>query len=107
MPSYTHLQRAQPVLLAHHWLAYVEMLGRDEGRLRDARRRMDESPLGAGAATGTGFPVDREGVAADLGFARIARNSLDAVSSRDFVLETLGALAILGLQLAALRAPRW
>lgn len=102
LPSYTHLQRAQPVLLAHHWLAYVEMLARDEGRLRDALDRMDECPLGAGAATGTGFPVDREGTARDLGFSRVARNSLDAVASRDFVLETLSALAILTTNLSRL-----
>jgi argininosuccinate lyase len=95
LPAYTHLQRAQPVLLAHHLLAYVEMLSRDAGRILDALDRMDECPLGAGAATGTGFPIDREGTASELGFSGACRNSLDAVGSRDAALEALAALAIL------------
>lgn len=95
MPFYTHLQRAQPVLLAHHLLAHAEALERDRGRLADAARRADESPLGAGAGAGSGFPVDPAATAAALGFARPCRNSLDAVAARDFVLEVLAALAIL------------
>jgi argininosuccinate lyase len=102
VPAYTHLQRAQPTTLGHHLLAYVEMLARSEGRLRDALRRMDACPLGAGAATGTGFPIDREATARDLGFAGPCRNSLDAVGSRDHVLEVLAALAILGTDLSRL-----
>ncbi len=95
LPGYTHLQRAQPILLAHWFLAYYWMLTRDQGRLEDARRRLDESPLGAAALAGTSFPIDRFQTARELGFARPMPNSLDAVASRDFVLETLAALAIL------------
>jgi len=102
MPGYTHLQVAQPVLLSHHLLAYFEMLGRDRGRLRDAIARADESPLGAGALAGTTFPIDRHRTAELLGFACVARNSLDAVSDRDFVIETIAALAILMMHLSRL-----
>ena len=102
MPGYTHLQVAQPVRLAHHLLAYAEMFGRDQGRLRDARNRMNESPLGAGALAGTGFPIDRERTARELGFAAPSANSLDAVSDRDFALETLSALAVLMMHLSRL-----
>jgi argininosuccinate lyase len=102
MPGYTHLQRAQPVLLAHHWLAYVEMLLRDRGRLLDARRRLNVLPLGSGALAGAGFALDRRRVAAELGFEAVSANSLDAVSDRDFVLEFLAAGAILAMHLSRL-----
>ena len=94
MPGMTHVQPAQPVLLAHHLLAYVEMLERDRGRFRDAWSRADRSPLGAGALAGAGFPLDREAVAAELGFDGVTANSLDAVSDRDFVVESLAAAAL-------------
>ncbi len=94
MPGLTHLQAAQPITLGHHLLAYVEMLGRDRGRLADARRRLNESPLGAAALAGTPYPIDRGRTAAALGFDRPAANALDAVSDRDFVLEFLAAAAI-------------
>jgi argininosuccinate lyase len=94
MPGHTHVQPAQPVLFAHHLLASVEMLERDRGRLADASARADESPLGSGALAGAGFPLDREAVAADLGFARVTRNSIDAVGDRDVVVEVLAALAL-------------
>jgi argininosuccinate lyase len=94
LPGYTHLQRAQPVLLAHHLLAYHEMLGRDRTRFRDARARADELPLGAGALAGAGFPLDRARVARELGFARVSANSLDAVADRDAAAEFLAAAAI-------------
>jgi argininosuccinate lyase len=93
MPGYTHLQRAQPVRLAHHLLAWVEMLERDRGRLEDAARRMNECPLGSGALAATTFPIDREMTARALGFARPTRNSLDATADRDFLVEALSALA--------------
>ena len=102
LPGYTHLQAAQPVTLGHHLLAYVEMLGRDRGRLADARRRANECPLGAGALAGTPFPIDRRQTAAALGFDRPCANSLDAVSARDFALEFLAAGAILGMHLSRL-----
>jgi argininosuccinate lyase len=102
MPGYTHLQRAQPVRLAHHLLAYVEMLGRDRGRLVDAYRRAGESPLGAGALAATTHPIDRDGVATELGFASVTRNSLDAVGDRDFVLELVAACAVIQLHLSRL-----
>jgi argininosuccinate lyase len=102
LPAYTHRQRAQPVLAAHHLLAYVEMLARDRGRFRDAHARCDVLPLGAGAAVGTGFRVDRKVLAKDLGFRRVASNSMDAVGSRDGALEYLGACAILGVHLSRL-----
>jgi len=94
MPGFTHLQAAQPVTAGHHLLAYVEMFGRDRGRLTDARARLNESPLGAGALAGTSFPIDRNATAKALGFDRPTANSLDSVSDRDFVLEYLAAAAI-------------
>jgi argininosuccinate lyase len=94
MPGYTHLQRAQPVVLAHHLLAYVEMFDRDRGRLADARRRADVSPLGSGALAATPFGIDRKAVAKALGLSGITRNSMDAVGSRDAALEVLSAIAI-------------
>ena len=100
MPGYTHLQIAQPVTLGHHLMAYVEMLGRDRGRLADCRRRLDECPLGAAALAGTAFPIDREMTAAALGFARPMANSLDAVSDRDFAIEFLAAAALAGTHLS-------
>jgi argininosuccinate lyase len=100
MPGYTHLQIAQPVTLGHHLLAYVEMLGRDRGRLADCRRRLNESPLGAAALAGTSFPIDRQTTAVALGFDRPAANSLDAVSDRDFAIEFLAAAAITGMHLS-------
>ena len=102
MPGFTHLQPAQPVTFGHHMLAYVEMIGRDRGRLADARRRLNESPLGAAALAGTPFPIDRHMTAARLGFDRPAANSLDAVSDRDFVLEVLAAAAICAVHLSRL-----
>jgi argininosuccinate lyase len=100
LPGYTHLQRASPVLLAHHLLAHGWALGRDFDRLLDARRRLDVSPLGAGALAGSSLPLDPVGVASDLGFASAFENSLDAVSDRDFVAESLFALALLGVHLS-------
>ncbi|HXY89095.1 MAG TPA: argininosuccinate lyase [Xanthobacteraceae bacterium] len=100
MPGFTHLQTAQPVTFGHHLLAYVEMLARDRGRLADARKRLNESPLGAAALAGTSFPIDREMTAQALGFDRPAANSLDAVSDRDFALETLSAAAIAAVHLS-------
>jgi argininosuccinate lyase len=102
MPGYTHLQSAQPVTFGHHCLAYVEMLDRDRGRLADARARANESPLGAAALAGTPFPIDRKATAKALGFERPMRNSLDAVSSRDFALEALAAAAICAVHLSRL-----
>ncbi|MBI1883500.1 MAG: argininosuccinate lyase [Chlamydiae bacterium] len=102
IPGFTHLQRAQPVLLAHHLLAYVEMLQRDGERLQDALRRLDALPLGACALAGTSFKIDRSFVAKKLGFSRILENSMDAVSDRDFVIEVASALAILGVHLSRL-----
>lgn len=100
MPGYTHLQRAQPVRLAHHLLAWCEMLERDRGRHLDARMRMNECPLGAAALAGTTFPIDREMTARELGFARPMRNSIDATADRDFVLEALAALSIQAVHLS-------
>jgi len=94
MPGYTHLQRAQPVLLAHHLLAYLEMLERDRDRFADARRRADVLPLGSGALAGVPYPIDRESVARELGFARVSDNSLDAVSDRDFAVDFVAAAAL-------------
>jgi argininosuccinate lyase len=102
MPGMTHLQPAQPVTFGHHLLAYVEMLARDRGRLADARRRLNECPLGAAALAGTSFPIDRAATAQALGFDRPAANSLDAVSDRDFVVEFLSAGTILALHLSRL-----
>ena len=100
MPGLTHLQTAQPVTLGHHLLAYVEMAARDRGRFADARKRGNECPLGAAALAGTSFPLDRTMTAKNLGFDRPAANSLDAVSDRDFVLETLAAAAIAAVHLS-------
>src|SRR4051794_11076758 len=94
LPGTTHIQPAQPVLLAHHLLAYVEMAERDRGRLRDARARANVSPLGAGALAGAGYPLDRAATADELGFDGVTANSLDAVSDRDFVVETMAAVAL-------------
>jgi argininosuccinate lyase len=88
-PGFTHLQSAQPVTFGHHMLAYVEMLGRDRGRLRDARARLNECPLGSAALAGTGFPIDRQMTAAALGFDRPTANSMDSTADRDFALEFL------------------
>jgi argininosuccinate lyase len=100
MPGYTHLQRAQPSRLAHHLLAWCEMLDRDRGRLDDAARRMNECPLGSGALATTTFPIDREFTARELGFDRPARNSLDATGDRDFLLEAVAALATTAVHLS-------
>jgi len=100
MPGFTHLQTAQPVTFGHHLLAYVEMAARDRGRFKDARKRLNESPLGAAALAGTAFPVDRDMTAEALGFDRPMANSLDAVSDRDFVLETLAAASITAVHLS-------
>ncbi len=100
MPAYTHLQRGQPSRLSHHLMAWQELLWRDHGRLADARARLNECPLGAGAVAGSGFPLAREWVAAELGFDGPMQNSLDATASRDFLMEGLSALAILGTHLS-------
>jgi argininosuccinate lyase len=114
MPGFTHLQTAQPITFGHHLLAYVEMLGRDRGRFADAAKRLAECPLGAAALAGTSFPIDREATAKSLGFDRPAANSLDAVSDRDFALETLAAAAIAAMHLSRLAeevvnwtSPQW
>ncbi len=100
MPGFTHLQTAQPVTFGHHLLAYVEMVARDRGRFADARKRLNESPLGAAALAGTSFPIDRAATAKALGFDRPMANSLDAVSDRDFVIETLSAAATCSMHLS-------
>ena len=100
MPGFTHLQVAQPVSFGHHLLAYVEMIGRDRGRLADCRKRLNESPLGAAALAGTSFPIDRAMTAEALGFDRPAANSIDAVSDRDFVVEALAASALIAVHLS-------
>jgi argininosuccinate lyase len=100
MPGFTHLQTAQPVTFGHHLLAYVEMTARDRGRFHDARKRLNESPLGAAALAGTAFPIDRHMTAAALGFDKPMANSLDAVADRDFVLETLSVCAIAAMHLS-------
>ena len=100
MPGFTHLQTAQPVTFGHHLLAYVEMLARDRSRFADARKRMNESPLGAAALAGTSFPIDRAMTAKALGFDRPTRNSLDSVADRDFVLELLAAASICAMHLS-------
>ena len=100
MPGFTHLQTAQPVTLGHHLLAYVEMLGRDRGRFADARRRLNENPLGAGALAGTSFPIDRARTAETLGFDRPTANSLDSVSDRDFVVEALASASLCSVHLS-------
>jgi argininosuccinate lyase len=102
MPGFTHLQPAQPVTFGHHCLAYVEMFARDRGRFADARLRLNESPLGGAALAGTSFPIDRERTARALGFSAPMRNSLDAVASRDFVLEFLGSAVIAATHLSRL-----
>jgi len=100
MPAYTHLQRAQPTTLAHYMMAYANMFRRDVLRLEDCLERMDESPLGSGALTGTTYPIDRQMVADSLGFKRITQNSLDGVSDRDFALELLSDISILMMHLS-------
>ena len=100
MPGFTHLQSAQPVTFGHHLLAYVEMIGRDRGRVKDARKRMNENPLGAAALAGTSFPIDRAMTAKALGFDRPTANSLDSVSDRDFVLEALSVASICAMHLS-------
>ena len=102
IPGYTHLQRAQPVLLAHWCLAYVEMLQRDSERLQDATERLNKSPLGCGALAGTAYAVDREAIASELGFSEATRNSLDSVSDRDFVVELLSTASLSMLHLSRL-----
>ena len=102
LPGYTHLQRAQPVRLAHHLLAYNEMLKRDRGRLTDARKRAGECPLGSGALAATTFPLDRESVAEELGFDGVTRNSMDAVGDRDFAVELVSAIALCQVHLSRL-----
>jgi len=102
VPGYTHLQRGQPVLFAHHLLAYVEMLDRDAARLMDARKRIDVMPLGSGALAGSTIILDREKVAADLGFSGVTQNSMDAVSDRDFVAEVLFSISLCGVHLSRL-----
>ena len=102
MPGYTHLQTAQPILFSHHMLAYVEMFSRDAGRLDDLRKRLNVLPLGAGALAGTTFPIDREWVAAQLGFDGVTRNSLDSVSDRDFAIEFCSFAALLMMHLSRL-----
>src|SRR5947208_11746234 len=100
MPGFTHLQIAQPVTFGHHLLAYVEMVARDRGRFADARKRLNESPLGSAALAGTSFRLDRALTAKALGFDRAAANSLDAVSDRDFVMETLAAASITAVHMS-------
>ncbi len=102
MPGFTHLQSAQPVTFGHHLMAYVEMLSRDRGRVQDARRRLNECPLGAAALAGTSFPIDRHMTAASLGFDRPTANSLDSVSDRDFALEAMAAASIIAVHLSRL-----
>jgi argininosuccinate lyase len=102
MPGFTHLQPAQPVTFGHHLLAYVEMIARDRGRFADARKRLNESPLGSAALAGTSFPIDREKTAETLGFDRPMANSLDGVSDRDFALETLAAATITAVHFSRL-----
>jgi argininosuccinate lyase len=102
VPGYTHTQRAQPVLLAHHLLAYFEMLERDKGRFHDCALRADVCPLGAGALAGTTFAINRDGVAHELGFTAVSRNSMDAVSDRDFVVEFLAAASLLMMHVSRL-----
>ncbi len=102
LPGFTHLQHAQAVLFAHHLLAYVEMLDRDAERLADCRRRINVMPLGSGALAGSTLPIDRESVAAELGFDRVTRNSMDAVADRDFAIELVSALAIFTMHVSRL-----
>lgn len=102
IPGYTHLQRAQPVTVGHHLLAYVEMLARDADRLRDCRRRLNVSPLGSGAIAGSTINLDREAIAAELGFDSVSQNSMDAIADRDYVLECLFCLSLIGTHLSRL-----
>ena len=102
MPGYTHLQRAQPVLLGHHWMAYYEMFSRDAQRFRDALKRIDVMPLGSAALAGTTYPIDRHYVAELLGFARVSANSIDSVSDRDFIIEFLAAASLCMMHLSRL-----
>ena len=102
IPGYTHLQRAQPVTVGHHLLAYVEMLARDAERLGDCRRRLNICPLGSGAIAGSTINLDRAGIAAELGFAGVTENSMDAIADRDYVMETLFCLALIGTHLSRL-----
>ncbi len=102
LPGFTHLQHAQPVLLAHHFLAYIEMFERDKGRLADCLKRVDVMPLGSAALAGTAYPVDRQFVARQLGFVQVTQNSLDAVSDRDFIVEFLSALSLIMVHLSRL-----
>ena len=100
MPGYTHMQKAQPITLAHHLLAYAEMFKRDIGRLQDSYKRTDEMPLGSGALATSTYPIDREFVAKELGFSKVTLNSLDSVSDRDYVIETLSALSMIMMHLS-------
>lgn len=100
MPGYTHMQKAQPITLSHHLLAYAEMFKRDIGRLKDSYKRTDEMPLGAGALATSTYPIDREFVAKELGFSKITLNSLDSVSDRDYVIETLSAISMIMMHLS-------
>ncbi|MCR4944460.1 MAG: argininosuccinate lyase [Clostridium sp.] len=100
MPGYTHMQKAQPITLAHHLLAYAEMFKRDVGRLQDAYKRTDEMPLGSGALATSTYPIDREFVARELGFSKVTLNSLDSVSDRDYVIETLSAISMIMMHLS-------
>jgi argininosuccinate lyase len=100
MPGYTHLQRAQPITLAHHLMAYFQMFRRDVGRLDDCYRRMDVMPLGSGALAGTTYPLDRQYVADQLGFSAITENSLDGVSDRDFVIELSYCISMIMMHLS-------
>ena len=102
MPGYTHLQVAQPVTFGHHLLAYVEMLGRDRSRLTDCRKRLNELPLGSAALAGTSYPIDREYVSQKLGFDRPTKNSMDAVSDRDFAVEFMSASSLIAIHLSRL-----
>ncbi len=102
IPGYTHLQRAQPVTIGHHLLAYVEMLDRDAERLVDCRRRVNISPLGSGAIAGSTINLDREAIAAELGFDRVSENSMDAIADRDYIMETLFNLSLIGTHLSRL-----
>ena len=99
MPGYTHLQRAQPVTMGHHLLAYVEMLDRDADRLKDCRRRLNVSPLGSGAIAGSTICLDRHGIAVELGFDAVTENSMDAIADRDYIMEILFDLAVVGIRL--------
>ena len=102
MPGFTHLQHAQPVLFAHHLLAYIEMFNRDRERIADARKRINRLPLGSGAIAGSTLPLDREFVAAELGFDTLLYNSMDAVSDRDYLVEFLSCLAICAMHISRL-----